>query len=119
LELARDSLGLTDAEADFLSEHMLGRVATASKDGQPHVVPVVYEFDGKYLYFCGRNLMKSLKVRHMAANHSVAFVVDVVVSTRPWVVRGIEIRGISELLMEDGRPYVRITPVTKSSWGLR
>jgi pyridoxamine 5'-phosphate oxidase family protein len=109
---------LTEREADFLCRSGLGRVATASPDGQPHVVPVVYEFDGQFIYFSGRNLSKSLKFRHLTRNEKVALVVDDVVSVSPWRVRGVEIRGTAELMMTRGLPFVRITPLASASWGL-
>jgi pyridoxamine 5'-phosphate oxidase family protein len=109
---------LSEREAVFLCRSGLGRVATVSHDGQPHVVPVVYEFDGQFIYFSGRNLSRSLKFRHLARNEKVALVVDDVVSVSPWRVRGVEIRGTAELLTERGRPFVRITPLTSASWGL-
>jgi pyridoxamine 5'-phosphate oxidase family protein len=96
----------------------MARVATVSPDGQPHVVPVAFEFDGRYLYFSGRALAKSLKFRHLARNNKIAIVIDDVVSISPWYVRGMEIRGKAELLTEKGCPYVRITPLAKASWGL-
>lgn len=43
-------------------------------------------------------------------------VVDDLLSVNPWVPRGIEIRGITEILR--GEDYVRIIPVRKTSWGL-
>ena len=102
----------------FLCRSDMARVATVSADGQPHVVPVAFEFDGHYLYFSGRELARSLKFRHLVKNNKVAIVVDDVVSISPWYARGIEIRGVAELLTEDGSPYVRITPLAKASWGL-
>ena len=112
------SFTFSDKEARFLCHGGLGRVATVSRDGEPHVVPVAYEFDGKYLYFSGRRLSASLKYRHISKNASVAFVVDDIVSFSPWRARGLEIRGVAEILHEGGRPYVRITPRSKVSWGL-
>ena len=109
---------LTEREADFLCRSGLGRVATVSPDGQPHVVPVVYEFDGQFIYFSGRSLSKSLKFRQLARNPKVALVVDDVVSVSPWRARGVEIRGTAELLVERNRPFVRITPHASASWGL-
>ena len=35
----------TEREAVFLCRGGLARVATVSQDGQPHVVPVAFEFD--------------------------------------------------------------------------
>jgi pyridoxamine 5'-phosphate oxidase family protein len=109
---------LSEDESLFLCRGGLARVATVSPDKTPHVVPVVFEFDGIYLYFGGRNLLGSLKARNIMRNPRVAVVVDDVVSTSPWRARGVEIRGIAELLSAQGVPYVRITPLVKSSWGL-
>jgi pyridoxamine 5'-phosphate oxidase family protein len=108
----------TERESCFLCDGGLGRLATVSQDGQPHVVPVAYEFDGHYLYFSGRSLSSSLKYRNISKNQKVAFVVDDVVSLSPWHARGMEIRGVAEILLEDGLPYVRISPSSKSSWGI-
>jgi pyridoxamine 5'-phosphate oxidase family protein len=118
LRLQTHQFAFSDREARFLCHGGLGRVATVSPDGQPHVVPVAYEFDGEFLYFSGRNLAQSLKYSHISKNERVAFVVDDVLSFAPWRARGIEIRGVAELLQERGHPYVRITPLSKASWGL-
>ena len=108
----------TEREALFLCRGGLARVATVSDDGVPHVVPVAFEFDGRFVYFSGRNLERSLKFRHLIRNNKVAIVVDEVVSVSPWSARGVEIRGTAELLSERGRPFVRITPMVLASWGL-
>jgi pyridoxamine 5'-phosphate oxidase family protein len=113
-----EEVALTENESDYLSQQRLGRIATASPDGRPHVVPVAYEFDGKYLYFGGWNLEKSLKYRTIRKNPNVAFVVDDLASVRPWSPRGIEIKGTAETMEERGVPYVRIRPISKRSWGL-
>ncbi len=93
-------------------------MATVSRDGQPHVVPVAFEFDGRYIYFSGRQLARSLKFRHLLLNDKVAIVVDEILSTDPWSARGVEVRGVAELLVADGHPYVKICPLSKASWGL-
>ena len=108
-----------EKEAEYLAEQRIGRIATASPNLEPHVVPVGFEFDGSYIYFGGWNLERSLKFRNIMRNNKVAFVVDDLVSTRPWRVRGIEIRGFAEKVeCEEGRLCVRITPTRKVSWGL-
>ncbi|HMD78733.1 MAG TPA: PPOX class F420-dependent oxidoreductase [Nitrososphaerales archaeon] len=110
----------TEEEAAFLAENFLGRVATVSLSGQPHVVPVAYKFDGKTITFGGWNLEKSLKFRNMMSNQKVAFVVDEIVSTRPWRVRGLEVRGRAEPIRgSEGVTGVRIIPVNIRSWGLK
>jgi len=109
----------SDAEAEYLAENFIGRVATTSPSGQPHVVPVGYRFDGSIITFGGWNLSKSLKYRNLMSNDKVAFVVDDIVSTKPWRVRGIEIRGKAELAQSrDGVSMIRIIPLNIRSWGL-
>ena len=106
----------SEKETKYLRGNRLGRLATVSSENQPHVVPVSYNFDGTDLFFGGGNLKHSLKFRHILKNNKVAMVVDDLVSINPWVPRGIEIRGITEVLR--GEDYVRIIPIKKASWGL-
>lgn len=106
-------------EVAFLTQSRLARVATASVEGQPHVVPVVYEFDGTAFYFTGWNLEKSLKFKNLVQNKKVALVVDDLVTVSPWRPRGIEVRGAAELGCEGGRAYVKVCPLVKRSWGFR
>lgn len=108
----------TEAEAEYLAENFIGRLATSSFSGQPHVVPVSYSFDGRTVSFGGWGLTRSLKYRNMMANGKVAFVVDDVVSTRPWKVRGVEIRGSAVPSVEGGVTTIRIIPLNIRSWGL-
>jgi len=111
--------GFSDAEAEYLAENFIGRVATTSTSGQPHVVPVGYRFDGSTITFGGWNLAKSLKFRNLMSNDKVAFVVDDVISTKPWKVRGVEIRGKAELVTSgDGVSMIRVIPLNIRSWGL-
>jgi len=107
----------TNREVEFLKGQRLGRLATVSAGGQPHVVPVAYEFDGKFIYFGGFNLADSIKFRNMQENPKVAFVVDDLVSVKPWNPRGVEIRGVAETVQRDDSLNIRITPVAKVSWG--
>ncbi len=109
----------TEKEAEYLGDQRLGRIATVSPQMEPHVVPIVFEFDGSYIYFGGWNLERSLKFRNILSNSKVAFVVDDLVSVRPWRARGIEIKGVAEkVICEEGRSCVRIRPTRKASWGL-
>jgi pyridoxamine 5'-phosphate oxidase family protein len=107
----------TEDEIVFLTQSRLARVATASSDGQPHVVPMVYEFDGAEFYFTGWNLEKSLKFRNLLENKKVAVVIDELLTVCPWRPRGLEVRGVAEFGREDGRSYVKVTPLVKRSWG--
>ena len=106
----------SEKELHFLKEQRLGRLATVSSSMQPHVVPVAFDFDGSYFYFGGWKLKDSLKFRNILQNNKIALVVDDLVSVNPWTPRGIEIKGIAEILRGDD--YVKIVPKKKSSWGL-
>jgi pyridoxamine 5'-phosphate oxidase family protein len=111
--------GFTEAEAVYLAENFIGRVATSAASGQPHVVPVGYSFDGTTITFGGRNLSRTLKFRNLMANDRVAFVVDDLVSAQPWKVRGVEVRGRAEpVVSKDGVSMIRIIPLNIRSWGL-
>jgi pyridoxamine 5'-phosphate oxidase family protein len=44
-------VSFTEDELKFVTRSRLARVATVSRQGQPHVVPVAYEFDGTAFYF--------------------------------------------------------------------
>jgi len=115
--LGEKAVTFTDEEAAFLTQSRLARVATSSLEGQPHVVPVVYEFDGVAFYFTGWNLEKSLKFQNLVHNKRVAIVIDDLVTVSPWRPRGVEVRGVAELGSEGGRSYVKVCPRVKRSWG--
>lgn len=109
----------SEKEATFLMENNLARIGTVSANGQPHVVPIIYEFDGSYLYFSGWNLTRSLMYKHIANNSKVAMVVDENPgSPTPWDAQGVEIRGVAEIMHCHNSAYVRITPLKSVSWGL-
>ena len=115
----KGSVPFSEAQAEYLAENFIGRVATTSPSAQPHVVPVGYEFDGRSITFGGLNLAYSLKFRNLMANNKVAFVVDDVISTDPWKVRGVEIRGRAEPTTgKNGVTKITIIPLNIRSWGL-
>jgi len=117
--IAGKVVSFSEAEAGYLAENFIGRVATVSSTGQPHVVPVGYQFDGSTIAFGGWNLVRSLKYRNLMSNDRVAFVVDDIVSTKPWKVRGVEVRGRAEpVTSKDGVSVIRIIPLNIRSWGL-
>ncbi len=112
------SVKFTEEESEYLLTQKLARVATVSPSEQPHVVPVVYEFDGQFIYFSGWNITKSLKFRNLQMNNKVAMVIDDVAPSSRWSPRGIEIRGTAEPIHCDGGTCIRVVPLMKSSWGL-
>ncbi len=105
-----DPVNFTDEEAEYLGQAKLARIATSSMSNQPHVVPVGYEFDGKYFYFGGWNLGKSLKYSNIKNNSKVALVVDDLLSVNPWRPRGIEIRGVAIMEENQDASYVKVIP---------
>ena len=91
---------LTPRQLGFLGGHELCRLATASKDGRPHVVPVIYALDGEDVVVAVDYGTK--KLGNLRQNRKVALVVD---EFRPN--RGLMIEGDCEIL-ERGKEYLRL-----------
>jgi pyridoxamine 5'-phosphate oxidase family protein len=73
----------------------------------------------------GRDMAATQKFRNLRVNKQVAFVVDDIASLDPWRVRGIEIRGSAEALVDPSDsaarfagPIIRIHPRRIISWGI-
>jgi nitroimidazol reductase NimA-like FMN-containing flavoprotein (pyridoxamine 5'-phosphate oxidase superfamily) len=94
---------LTGEQLEFLKRHDLCRLATASKDAVPHVVPVVYAMDGENIVVAMDYGTK--KLGNLRANPKAAIVVD---ETRPNM--GVMVQGEGELF-ERGKEYVRLLRV--------
>jgi pyridoxamine 5'-phosphate oxidase family protein len=116
----------SDAERAYLHSQRLGRLATVDPHGQPQANPVGFflQEDGTVL-IGGRAMGATKKWRNLEKNPKVALVVDDIVSTRPWRVRGVDVRGEAELLTgpHDLGPHfsdevIRIRPRRIHSWGL-
>lgn len=118
----------TSDELSYLSGQRLGRLATAAANNQPHVVPVAFAYNAEQdtIDIGGHDFAKRKKYRDVLGNPRVAFVIDDIVSTNPWRVRGIEIRGDVEVLEAGGTDLMpgfapemfRIKPRRIVSWGL-
>lgn len=118
----------TPLEIEYLQSQRLGRLATVGRDCQPHVVPVGFRFNAKQdtIDIGGHGFAARKKYRDVLNNPKVAFVVDDVASVRPWIVRGVEIRGEAEVLRTGGKEIMgsfddemfRIRPRRIRSWGL-
>lgn len=117
----------TTAEIDYLSSQRLGRLATTSPDGSPHVVPVGFRLheDGA-IDIGGHGLSDSQKWRNLVDDPRAAFVIDDLASTDPWRPRGIQVRGRAELHDDGGGrmgpgfgdAWLRIRPERVVAWGL-
>ena len=117
-----------DEEVEYLNGQLLGRLATVSPDGQPHVVPVGFQYNAELgtIDIGGHDFARRKKYREVQRNPRVAFLVDDLASVNPWRVRGIEIRGEAEVLTSGGEALgpgfapemFRIRPRRIVSWGI-
>jgi nitroimidazol reductase NimA-like FMN-containing flavoprotein (pyridoxamine 5'-phosphate oxidase superfamily) len=131
------SVAFSKIEERFLKSNEIGRLATISSNGTPHVVPVSYLFkDNAFLIAVDYD---TRKFRNLRRNRHTALVVD---TLRPN--RGILIQGNAKLIKrgaefrhtysqfysafgwvradpwkEGEAPFVRIIPATKASWGFK
>jgi pyridoxamine 5'-phosphate oxidase family protein len=118
-------------EIEFMKRADLGRLATIQPDGTLQNSPVgfTYNDDLGTLDIRGYRMSKSRKFRNLAANNTVALVIDDIVSRDPWRVRCLEIRGTAEQA-ESGEKHtepngdqidtaiIRITPRRIISFGI-
>jgi pyridoxamine 5'-phosphate oxidase family protein len=119
----------SEKEVEYLRGQRLGRIATVSPDGSPHVVPVGFRLasDAQTIEIGGHGLSRSKKWRDLKANPRIALVVDDLASINPWAPRGIEVRGRAELNEEGGSErfgggwdnvWIRVVPERIVSWGI-
>jgi pyridoxamine 5'-phosphate oxidase family protein len=111
----------TETELAYLASQPLGRIASQQPNGTLQVSPVGFRVDPGtgVVEIHGYRMAQSRKYRNIAANGRVAFVVDDLVSTRPWRPRCVEIRGHGESTTDaEGHPVIRITPERVISFGL-
>ncbi len=116
----------TPEEIAYLQSQRLGRLATVSEKGEPHVVPVSFRYNPEQesIDIGGHNIVPTKKYRDAVHYGRVAFVVDDVLP--PWQPRMLEVRGTVEGLPEGGKEIMeafapeilRITPTRIVSLGL-
>ena len=120
-------MSFTDEQVAYLESQRLGRLATVDRHGAPQNNPVGYRYnpDLGTIDIGGHNLAASRKFRNLAVNDRVAFVVDDIVSVRPWRVRCLEIRGHAEALSDQDPLHpgfttdlIRVHPDRILSFGL-
>jgi pyridoxamine 5'-phosphate oxidase family protein len=95
----------TPQEIAYLQSQLLGRLATAGADGDPHVVPVGFQYnpDLDTVDIGGHGIAQSKKYRDIARTGRAAFVVDDLVSVDPWTPRMLTVRGRAEALPSGGQ----------------
>jgi len=97
-------MGVLSSKAlSFLKDHELCRLATASKDAKPHVVPVIYALDGESIIVAVDYGTK--KLGNLRQNNRVALVVD---DYRPN--HAVMVEGECEIL-ERGKEYLRLLQI--------
>ncbi len=104
----------------------LGRLATISTTGEPHVVPVSFRYNPELdaVDIGGHGMSGSKKFRDILSNSNAAFVIDDVLP--PWQPRFLEIRGRAEQVSTGGEKFgtgfapemIRIFPRRIISFGL-
>jgi pyridoxamine 5'-phosphate oxidase family protein len=118
---------LNDAEREYLSTQPLGRLATIAPDGTLQNNPVSFRYNPETatIDIGGHHMGATRKFRNVAAGGEVAFVVDDIASVQPWSVRGLEIRGHAEALVDQPPPgpgfsgeLIRVHPRRIIAWGL-
>jgi pyridoxamine 5'-phosphate oxidase family protein len=121
------AIALTDAERGYLQSQPLGRLATVDANGAPQNSPIGVFLDEESgdVIIGGHAMGATRKFRNVQANAQVAVVIDDLVSTDPWTVRGLEIRGtaVAQSDVDPPVPFmsreiIRITPTWVASWGL-
>jgi pyridoxamine 5'-phosphate oxidase family protein len=122
----------TDLEIDYLRGQSLGRLATADRSGQPHVIPVTFwlNLDEDTLDVGGIAFGAGKKWRDAEQNPKVAFLVDDAYGAAGnRRARAVEVRGEAELHTTGGDQinprfpnfadrFFRIRPTHIVSWGL-
>lgn len=116
-------MSFTEEELTYLKSQALARIATVGPAGQPDVVPVGFEYDGRYFYVGGVDPARSRKVLNVrAGREQVALVIDDLLSVDPWFPRFLRVYGTAEVVERSGMfgagVYLRITPTTSWSWHL-
>ena len=126
----------TAGEVRFLEQNELCRLATASKDGELHIVPVSYVWHDGVVYVVTD--YGTRKLRNLRENANAAVLVDtnatrkaILVSGKAQLIeKGEEYRRIYKLFhskldwvkrapwIEGEAPFVKIAPTFKTSWGL-
>jgi pyridoxamine 5'-phosphate oxidase family protein len=119
-------VSFSDEEIAYLQSQPIARLATVNAGGQPDVVPVAFELDGRYIWVggVGPDVARTRKLRNIGAGRSkVSLVIDDLVSMEPFIARALRVYGDAEPLVErvgivGPGLYSRITPTVSWSWNL-
>ncbi len=92
----------TEKELEYMATQRLGRLATLTKDGAPHLSAVGFRYNPELdtIDIGGRDLPGTAKWREVKRDGRVSFLIDDV--QPPWTPRSMEIRGHAETIEADG-----------------
>jgi uncharacterized protein len=136
LKETHSKVKFSEREIQFLQQNELCRFATASKKGEPHVVPVSYVWheDSPYIV----TDYKTRKLKNLRENPHAAILVDTAGTQKLLLIsgpvsiieKGEEYRKLYKIFhskldwvkrdpwKEGEAPFVRIKPSFKAGWGL-
>lgn len=102
----------TEGEIAYMEKERLGRLATITKKGDPHVIPVNYMYNAELecIDIIGKEMTKSLKYKNVVGFGRASFVVDDVVSLMPYRTRLLHIRGPAEIIMRKPTDPIPMPP---------
>ncbi|MEV6773709.1 PPOX class F420-dependent oxidoreductase [Nocardia sp. NPDC051030] len=120
----------SEAERNYLATQNLARLATVSPSGTPQIVPVGYQLNPDGTIDIGGPTPTAARYRNVRSNPNVSIVIDDMTPDDPKEVkpgwgRGVEIRGIAEILTVEVPPVapdwfskeiIRIRPRRIRSW---
>ena len=126
----------TEKEVGFLEQNEMCRFASASKKGEPHIVPVSYVWQDSYAYIVTDYHTRKLK--NLRENPHAALLVDtsgtqkLLLLSGPVEIieKGEEYQRLYKLFhskldwvkrdpwKEGEAPFIKITPTFKTGWGL-
>lgn len=102
----------TEGEIEYMAEQRLGRLATVTKKGDPHVIPVNYMYNPEFecIDIIGRDMAKSMKYKNIVGFGRASFVVDDVTSLMPFRTRLLHIRGRAEIVIRKATDGIPVNP---------
>jgi len=116
----------SEPEIEYMKQQRLCRFATISENGQPDVVPLAFEFDGKYFWVGSHSqdiFHRTRKYKNIRDGRNlVALTIDDLKSVEPWQPRAIRVYGTAEIMEHKGifgrGKYIRVTPKVSWSFGM-
>lgn len=105
---------------EFLRQARVGRLATATKDGTPYVVPICFAFDSSSIYSAIDEKPKHVtplklrRVRNIIENSSVALVVDLY--SEDWrELQYVMVQGVAQIV-QGGEEHVHAISLLRQKY---